>query len=181
MTTTQAKLAAHKLDEETGISDYLSDQMFHQQGGRWVAIVELQHLDRTEGRDDKHVVRLEVSHLEIVADPAMADHVREIARLAYRQRTPADLDSLHSDEPDDLALIHAGNVFLQCETCLHSVSDDTIKHAPDPDGDGAYCSWKYDGTEVKPGQEDPAVVQADVLDDDGEPIDTIPDPFAAKV
>jgi len=27
----------------------------------------------------------------------------------------------------------------------------------------------------------PAVVQADVLDDDGEPIDTIPDPFAAKV
>lgn len=110
MSTTQAKIAQRKLTEESGIPDSLADQMFHLQSGHWVAIVDLAHLDRTEGREEKHVVRLEIGQLEIMTGDS-ADHCRELMRAAYLSRQPKGIPGTEG-EPVDRIVERGKNTIL---------------------------------------------------------------------
>lgn len=154
MSTTQAKIAQRKLTEESGIPDSLADQMFNLQSGHWVAIVDLAHLDRTEGREEKHVVRLEIGQLEIMTGDS-ADHCRELMRAAYLSRQPRGLDQVDQQEEDTDEIIARGRRKLKyCDTCLHERADQRISHAPDPEADGAECKWKDTNEPVTPGEDD---------------------------
>ncbi len=100
MSTIQAKIAAKKLTESTGVEDKVADQMFHRgEGGHYLAIVDLEFLEKTEGKGEKHIVRLEISQLEILTGPA-EDHGRELMRAVYTRRQPEGLDQTDGETPD---------------------------------------------------------------------------------
>lgn len=159
MTTMTAKLASGKLNDAKGITDEIARRMYDAQDGQtYVAIVELGYAGRSDSKDDKHTVTLEVAHLELVTDPGQADSVREIARSLYRGRVPTqlDLDSTLDDvEPGSDEYIARAKRLIQCEVCLHAQADKRIKHAPDPDADSAFCTWEETGTEVLVDEEHP--------------------------
>lgn len=67
-----------------------ADQMFKQRRGRWVAVVELAHVERTEpgpDEDKNPAVKLRVTDLEIAAGAYYEDEVRKLMRALYQRRT----------------------------------------------------------------------------------------------
>lgn len=180
MSTTQAKIAQRKLTEESGIPDSLADQMFNLQSGHWVAIVDLAHLDRTEGREEKHVVRLEIGQLEIMTGDS-ADHCRELMRAAYLSRQPRGLDQVDQQEEDTDEIIARGRRKLKyCDTCLHERADQRISHTPDPEADGAECKWKDTNEVVTPGEDDETdsvAAETDSVEGGGDGPDSIDQPW----
>lgn len=153
MTTTTAKLAAAKLDETLGIPDQTADAMFAGRlGATHMAIVELQVAERTEGKADKHTVKLQAIHLELAGDTAIADHLRDLSRAIYTGRTPKqlDIDSFDDVEPDAEEILRRGQGLLPCPNCLHAHDLDRIDHLPDTETDG-WCSWRPCGHPVNAG------------------------------
>lgn len=112
MATTQPKIAAKKCTESTGITNELAEQMRHRgEGGHYIAIVDLEYLDHTDGREDKHIVRLEISQLEIMPEGATADHARELMRSVYLKRQPEGLDGTEG-EPIERTIERGKNTVL---------------------------------------------------------------------
>jgi hypothetical protein len=101
VTETTAKLAARKLNDEAGIPDTDAAQLWKLKGSKRVAIVELEAFERSEDVDDKHTVRLRVTHLELAPDGPVADLLRDLAKAAYKQRQPAPLDPEYGEETLD--------------------------------------------------------------------------------
>ncbi|MFG2976252.1 hypothetical protein ACGFYY_25130 [Streptomyces sp. NPDC048331] len=84
-----------KLDSKilTDVAEALephADQMFKQRKGRWIAVVELAHVERTEPGPDEEknpTVKLRVTDLEIAAGAVYEDEVRRLMRELYQRRT----------------------------------------------------------------------------------------------
>lgn len=67
-----------------------ADQMFKQRKGRWIAVVELAHVERTEpgpDEDKNPAVKLRVTDLEIAATAFTEDQLRQMLRDLYQRRT----------------------------------------------------------------------------------------------
>jgi hypothetical protein len=71
-------LAGHTLD------------MFRNRQGRWMAVVELAHVERTEPGPDEDkfpTVKVRITGIEVAADEYTDERLRELQRGLYRLRT----------------------------------------------------------------------------------------------
>ncbi|HEY9367892.1 hypothetical protein [Streptomyces sp.] len=69
-----------------------AEQMFKQRQGRWMAVIELSHVERTEPgpEEDKHPsVKVRITSVEVAADAFTADRLRSLQRDMYQRRTDA--------------------------------------------------------------------------------------------
>jgi hypothetical protein len=65
-------------------------EMFKQRRGRWIAVVELGHVERTEpgpDEDKNPTVKLRVTTIEVAADEITAGRLRGVQREMYDRRT----------------------------------------------------------------------------------------------
>ena len=65
-------------------------EMFKQRHGRWMAVVELAHVERTEpgpDEDKNPTVKLRVTSIEVAADEISGGRLRGIQREMYDRRT----------------------------------------------------------------------------------------------
>lgn len=65
-------------------------EMFRQRKGRWMAVVELAHVERVEPGPDEEknpTVKLRVVAMEVAGDDYSDERLREVQRGLYRQRT----------------------------------------------------------------------------------------------
>ncbi|MBW5426276.1 hypothetical protein GKQ77_32775 [Streptomyces sp. BG9H] len=75
------------------VKDSLDDhamEMFKQRKGRWMAVVELAHVERIEpGPDEEKVpsVKLRIVAIEVAGDDFSDERLRELQRGLYRLRT----------------------------------------------------------------------------------------------
>lgn len=75
------------------VKDALSDkapEMFQQRKGRWMAVVELAHVERVEPGPDEDKfpsVKLRIVSIEVAADDYTDERLRELERGLYRLRT----------------------------------------------------------------------------------------------
>lgn len=68
----------------------VSEEMFKQRRGRWMAVVELAHVERTEpgpDEDKQPTVKVRVTTIEVAADEVSASRLRGVQRQMYEQRT----------------------------------------------------------------------------------------------
>jgi hypothetical protein len=64
--------------------------MFRQRKGRWMAVVELAHVERTEPGPDEDKfpsVKIRIVGIEVAADEYTDERLRELQRGLYRLRT----------------------------------------------------------------------------------------------
>ncbi|MGW3144882.1 hypothetical protein ACWDG1_09405 [Streptomyces sp. NPDC001177] len=67
-----------------------ADEMFKQRQGRWMAIVEFGHVERTEpgpDEDKNPAVKVRVTSIEVAADEITAGRLRNVQREMYDRRT----------------------------------------------------------------------------------------------
>ncbi|MEU4947677.1 hypothetical protein [Streptomyces lavendulae] len=84
-----------KLDSKilTDVAEALepyASEMFKQRKGRWVAVVEFTHVERTEPGPDEEKdpsVKVRITDLEIAAGAYYEDEVRKLMRTLYLRRT----------------------------------------------------------------------------------------------
>ncbi|MFG2617765.1 hypothetical protein ACGFXC_09050 [Streptomyces sp. NPDC048507] len=72
--------------------------MFKLRSGRWVAVVEFAHSERTQPgpEEDKNPsVKIRISDLEIAADVATEERLRQTMRDLYQQRTSSGTLDAH--------------------------------------------------------------------------------------
>ncbi|MFF5842161.1 hypothetical protein ACFY74_11910 [Streptomyces massasporeus] len=75
------------------VKDALSDhslEMFRQRKGRWMAVVELAHAERTEPGPDEDKfpsVKVRIVGIEVAPDDFSDERLRELQRGLYRLRT----------------------------------------------------------------------------------------------
>lgn len=65
-------------------------EMFKQRRGRWMAVVELAHVERTEpgpDEDKNPTVKLRVTSIEVAGDEISGGRLRGIQREMYDRRT----------------------------------------------------------------------------------------------
>lgn len=88
--TTQAKLAPAL--PKWGVPDLQADHMWGNLGGHYMAVVELEVVERTEPADDEEKDRsfkLRVTGIELAQDDDQDTDLRERRRAMYAQRTKA--------------------------------------------------------------------------------------------
>ncbi|MES9804955.1 hypothetical protein [Streptomyces cinereoruber] len=69
-----------------------ASEMFKQRAGRWMAVVELSHTERTEPgpEEDKNPsVKVRITTIEVAADAFTNDRLRNLQRDMYQRRTDA--------------------------------------------------------------------------------------------
>lgn len=67
-----------------------SSEMFKQRKGRWVAIVEFAHVERTEpgpDEDKNPAVKVRITQIEVAATAVADDHLRHLLLDLYTRRT----------------------------------------------------------------------------------------------
>jgi hypothetical protein len=67
-----------------------AEEMFKQRRGRWIAVVELGHVERTEpgpDEDKNPTVKLRVTSIEVAADEITGGRLRNVQREMYDRRT----------------------------------------------------------------------------------------------
>ena len=65
-------------------------EMFKQRAGRWVAVVEFGHVERTEpgpDEDENPTVKIRVTSIEVAADGVTRGRLRTMQREMYDRRT----------------------------------------------------------------------------------------------
>ncbi|NJP70403.1 hypothetical protein [Streptomyces sp. C1-2] len=76
-------------------------EMFKQRRGRWMAVVELSHVERTEpgpDEDKQPSVKVRVTGIEVAADEITSGRLRGVQREMYDRRTSGGtLFEDHSD------------------------------------------------------------------------------------
>ncbi|MCX4703912.1 hypothetical protein [Streptomyces sp. NBC_01373] len=68
----------------------LAAEMFKQRRGRWMAVVELSHVERTEpgpDEDKNPAVKIRVTSIEVAADEITGGRLRGLQREMYDRRT----------------------------------------------------------------------------------------------
>jgi len=116
--TTTAKVRAKGL-ASTGMTEELATKLYHQPGGRIMAIVELKVDETHEKADGDQKVDFVITELEPVVDGKLNgqidEHVRDLQRVLYenRLRLEAGDDQLPLDEqgPGVEGLIQQGKAF----------------------------------------------------------------------
>jgi hypothetical protein len=76
-------------------------EMFKQRRGRWIAIVELAHVERTEpgpDEDKNPAVKLRVTSIEVAADEITGGRLRGLQREMYDRRTSGGTLFAHEHE-----------------------------------------------------------------------------------
>jgi hypothetical protein len=67
-----------------------AEQMFKQRRGRWIAVVELAHVERVEpgpDEDKNPAVKVRVTSIEVAADEITGGRLRGLQREMYERRT----------------------------------------------------------------------------------------------
>lgn len=81
-----------------------STEMFQQRRGRWMAVVELAHVERTEpgpDEDKQPTVKLRVTSIEVAADEITGGRLRGVQREMYDRRTSGG--TLFQRDEDEVA------------------------------------------------------------------------------
>jgi hypothetical protein len=68
----------------------LAEEMFNQRRGRWMAVVELGHVERSEPGPDEEknpTVKVRVTSIEVAGDEVTAGRLRSVQREMYDRRT----------------------------------------------------------------------------------------------
>lgn len=79
----------------------IAEEMFKQRRGRWMAIVELGHVERSEpgpDEDKNPTVKVRVTTIEVAADEVTAGRLRSVQREMYERRTSGGTLFQHEDE-----------------------------------------------------------------------------------
>ena len=98
-----------KLDSKvlTDVAEALephATDMFKQRRGRWMAVVELAHVERTEpgpDEDKQPSVKVRVTSIEVAADEITGGRLRSVQREMYERRTSGD--TLFQRDEDEVA------------------------------------------------------------------------------
>lgn len=161
MTDTTAKIRPKGTDG-TGITEDDAAELFQRVGSHLMAIVDLQVVDhKGPSLKGKRVVELVIDGIEPAFDDDLADHLRELQRTVYLNRTERDgqatIDSTLGDERTVADVVSAGqrhrpHPFLPddaakdtpiCDVCglveatpLHSTQDVLPDDEDDQDDDG---------------------------------------------
>jgi hypothetical protein len=67
-----------------------AEEMFKQRRGRWMAVIELSHVERSEPGPDEEknpAVKVRVTSIEVAADEITAGRLRSVQREMYDRRT----------------------------------------------------------------------------------------------
>ncbi|MFJ8785001.1 hypothetical protein [Streptomyces sp. NPDC102476] len=78
-----------------------AEQMFKQRRGRWMAVVELGHVERSEpgpDEDKNPAVKIRVTSVEVAADEITGGRLRGLQREMYDRRTSGGTLFQHDDE-----------------------------------------------------------------------------------
>jgi hypothetical protein len=152
VTDTQVKLSGRILDDEIGVRSDDADELYKLEGKRRMLVGEVESYRFAHDLDGAPIVTVRLTSLELVPPGDGEDFAREWQRAIYTERSPKPLDGdLQAESVKDATA--RGRAKLLCETCLHQRTDDRIAHDPNPDADGAFCTWKDSGEEVKAGDE----------------------------
>ncbi|MEV7140723.1 hypothetical protein [Streptomyces tauricus] len=68
----------------------VSEEMFKQRRGRWMAVVELAHVERTEpgpDEDKQPTVKVRVTSIEVAGDEVTRGRLRGVQKEMYERRT----------------------------------------------------------------------------------------------
>jgi hypothetical protein len=68
----------------------IAEEMFKQRRGRWMAVIELGHVERSEpgpDEDKNPSVKVRVTTIEVAADEITAGRLRGLQREMYERRT----------------------------------------------------------------------------------------------
>lgn len=79
----------------------IAEEMFKQRRGRWMAIVELGHVERSEpgpDEDKNPTVKVRVTTIEVAADEITAGRLRSVQREMYERRTSGGTLFQHEGE-----------------------------------------------------------------------------------
>lgn len=79
-------------------------EMFEQRAGRWMAVVEFGHAERTEpgpDEDKNPTVKIRVTSIEVAADEVTRGRLRGVQREMYDRRTSDG--TLFQSETDEVA------------------------------------------------------------------------------
>lgn len=79
----------------------ISEEMFKQRRGRWMAVVELGHVERSEPGPDEEknpTVKVRVTTIEVAADEITAGRLRAVQREMYERRTSGGTLFQHEGE-----------------------------------------------------------------------------------
>ncbi|MFD0408602.1 hypothetical protein [Kitasatospora sp. NPDC127116] len=83
-----------------------ADTMFQQRSGRWMAVIELAHVERTEPgpeEDKDRAVKVRVVAVEVAADEFTDERLRVAQQDMYRHRTSrGTLDEVDSYRADNI-------------------------------------------------------------------------------
>jgi hypothetical protein len=78
-----------------------AEHMFKQRRGRWIAVVELAHVERTEpgpDEDKQPTVKLRVTGIEVAADEITGGRLRSLQREMYDRRTSGGTLFEHNED-----------------------------------------------------------------------------------
>ncbi|MER7047755.1 hypothetical protein [Streptomyces jumonjinensis] len=103
-------------DVREALADHALD-MFRNRQGRWMAVVELAHVERTEpgpDEDKNPAVKIRIVAIEVAADDYSDERLRELQRGLYRLRTKGGtLDGeLHPDVQQARDVLRHGSGLL---------------------------------------------------------------------
>lgn len=79
-------------------------EMFKQRAGRWMAVVEFGHVERTEpgpDEDKQPTVKIRVTSIEVAADEITGGRLRGLQREMYDRRTSGG--TLFEHDEDEVA------------------------------------------------------------------------------
>ncbi|KAB2976000.1 hypothetical protein F8R89_30810 [Streptomyces sp. SS1-1] len=79
-------------------------EMFKQRAGRWMAVVEFGHVERTEpgpDEDKNPTVKIRVTSIEVAADEVTRGRLRSVQREMYDRRTSGG--TLFEHDTDEVA------------------------------------------------------------------------------
>lgn len=120
---TDIKFDSKVLEDVKGaLADYAID-MFRQRKGRWMAVVELAHVERVEPGPDEDKfpsVKVRIVAIEVAADEFTDERLRELQRGMYRLRTKGGtLDGeLDPDVQAARDVLRHGSGILQSPTAV---------------------------------------------------------------
>lgn len=87
---TDIKLDSKILTDVAEALEPFADQMFKQRAGRWMAVVELAHTERTEPgpeEDKDPSVKLRIVGIEVAGGAVAEERLREAQQSLYQHRT----------------------------------------------------------------------------------------------
>ncbi|NUO43691.1 MAG: hypothetical protein HOV82_16835 [Streptomyces sp.] len=83
-----------------------SEEMFKQRAGRWMAVVEFGHVERSEpgpDEDKNPTVKIRVTSIEVAGDEVTRGRLRGVQREMYDRRTSGGTLFAHDEDEDEVA------------------------------------------------------------------------------